>query len=119
MRTKKELKKRMRQYAGARGIYADYGYIVWQVSTGENIEILFIEVKERRRGYGTKLMKKFVQRIKPYTSVFVFRLARNEEAGEFYRSMGFTETKITGLYMEDAVLAVVNYETLCQNLSTK
>lgn len=118
MRTETELKQRMAQYIGAEYIYIeDVGYIAWQMSTGENIEIIFIEAKEKNKGHGKMLVKQMCERIKPYHSVFVFRLASNECAGEFYRGIGFTETTIKGLYKGiDAVLGVVPYETLCQKL---
>lgn len=117
MRTEQELKERMSSYIGAEYIYLDIGYIAWQVSTGENIEIIFIESKEIGHGFGKELIKKMVEKIKPYHSVFVFRLASNENAGKFYRSLGFRETTVQGLYKDvDAVLGVVSYETLCQNL---
>lgn len=120
MRTEKELKSRLCQYDGVKYLYNDTGYIAWQVSTGENVEIMFIEVVETRKGHATALMKELVKRIKPFNSVFVFRLASNEDAGYFYRSLGFEETLIKGLYKGvDAVLGVVNYNTVCQNLSIK
>lgn len=120
MRTLEELKNRMKDYRGAEYIYTDNGYVAWQVSTGENVEIIFIEVSETRKGYATKLLKEFVKMIKPFNSVFVFRLASNEDAGFFYRSIGFQETLVPNLYKGvDAVLGVVNYDTLCQNLSTR
>lgn len=118
MRTKEQLTTRMAGYTGAQYIYHDYGYIAWQMSTGENIEIIFIEVKEKGRGYASKLVKEMCAHIKPYHSVFVFRLRSNETAGYFYRKIGFHETVIPGLYAsEDAVLGVVSYKELCQSLS--
>lgn len=119
MRTEEQLKYRMKDYVGAKYLYTEYGYIAWQISTGENVEIIFIEVPEKRKGYATRLLKDFVQLVRPYNSVFVFRLESNDEAGEFYRHLGFEETLIHGLYKGDAVLGVINYQTLCQNLSTK
>lgn len=119
MRTEEELKQRMKEYKGAEYLYTDYGYIAWQMSTGENVEIIFIEASEKRKGYATQLLREFVKRVKPYNSIFVFRLASNEEAGNFYRKLGFEEILIKGLYKVDAVLGVVNYEMLCQNLLTK
>ena len=121
MRTKEELKQRLSQYKGVDFIYDEHiGYIVWQVSTGENVEILFIEAKEKRRGFGRMLLEGMTRCIKPYHSVFVYRLASNEVAGEFYRSFGFKETKINGLYGgDDAIINVISYEELCQNLLIK
>jgi ribosomal protein S18 acetylase RimI-like enzyme len=120
MRTEEQLKERMKDYVGAKYIYREYGYVAWQVSTGENIEIIFIEVNEKGRGYATKLITEMCTLIKPYHSVFVFRLKSNETAGHFYRKLGFTETVIPGLYAgDDAVLGVVKYDDLCRNLSIK
>ena len=120
MRTIEEIKKRMYQYCGVSYLYFDYGYIAWQMTTGENIEILFIEVAERRKGHATQLLREMCKRIKPFNSVIVFRLASNESAGHFYRAMGFEETTIPSLYKGvDAVLGVANYENLCKNLSIK
>lgn len=94
-------------------MYFDYGFIAWQVGTGENVEILFIEVKEPRKGYGTRLLKRMKDQINPYHSVYVFRRELNTDAGEFYRSLGFTETTIKNLYKgEDAVLGVIPFEKL-------
>lgn len=110
----------MKDYRGAQYIYRDYGYVAWQISTGENIEIIFIEVKEKGQGYASNLLREMCQLIKPYHSVFVFRLRSNDSAGCFYRKVGFKETIIPGLYRgEEAVLGVVTYEELCRNLSIK
>ena len=119
MRSHQELLDRLKQYDGAKHIYTEYGYIAWQVSTGENVELLFIEVRNPGRGYASELVRMMCMEIKPYNSVFVFRRASNETAGYFYRKLGFQETLIPGLYKEDAVLGVVAYKTLCQNLLIK
>lgn len=118
MRTKQELEERLSQYKMANFIYSeDIGYIAWQISTGENIEILFIETKEHGIGYGKSIMKMFLEAVRPYHSVFVFRLAENEQAGFFYRKCGFKETLVRELYKGgDAVLGVATYENLCKNL---
>jgi len=104
--------ERIKQYTGAEYIQNEKGLIAWQLSTGENIEILFIEVTEQRKGYGTALIKEMCKRIKPFNSVFVFRLESNEEAGKFYRKLGFKETRIDGLYKVGAVLGTIAYEDL-------
>ena len=109
---------RMGQYKGLQSLITDHGYITWQVSTGENVEILFIEVGEERKGHGKELIRQMCERIAPYNSVFVFRREGNEDAGHFYRALGFKETPIDGLYKEErAVLATIPYEDLCRNLS--
>lgn len=117
MRTKQELLDRLRTYKGAEYIYTDDGYIAWQYSTGENIEIIFIEAKEKGLGIGRKLVTEMCKVINPYHSVFVIRLASNEEAGKFYRSLGFREYIIRELYRgDDAIIGVVPFAKLCQNL---
>lgn len=113
MRTHDQLMERMKDYKGAESIYTSEGYIAWQCSTGENYEILFIEVREQRQGAGTALMKKFIESVKPYHSVFVFRRENNEAAGQFYRKLGFVEQVIPGLYKgENAVLGIVPFNVL-------
>lgn len=119
MRSHRKILERLKPYGGARLIYTANGYVAWQVSTGENVELLFIEVKTPGQGHATELVRMMCRQIKPFNSVFVFRRAANETAGHFYRKLGFEETLIKGLYKEDAVLGVVSYETLCQNLSIK
>lgn len=115
MRTRKEFLKRIEGYKGIEYIYTKNGYIAWQLSTGENIEIMFIEVREIRKGHGQELMRKMVAKVKPFHSIFVFRLASNEIAGNFYRKLGFKETIIKDLYRgQDAVLSVIPYEDIWQ-----
>jgi ribosomal protein S18 acetylase RimI-like enzyme len=117
MKSLKTIKARLEPYTGAELFYTDYGFIAWQLGTGDNYELLWIEVSEKGKGYGTELVREMVRRIKPYHSVFVWRKKSNESAGYFYRHLGFQETEISNLYKEDAVLGVIDYETLCQNLS--
>lgn len=120
MRTKQELLERLSWYPKAGYIYKEYGYIAWQVTTGENLEILFIETLEKGKGLGCFLIADMLAVIKPYHSVIVFRLASNTIAGKFYRKCGFEETLIKGLYKGgDAVIGVATYEKLCQNLLIK
>ena len=100
MRTKAELNERLRKYAGWEWVYEEgRGYLVWRWATGDNIEFLFIEVAERRKGYGTELFRAMVRRLeargeRPYHSVFGYRLDKNAEAEVFYRSMGFVQQLI-------------------------
>lgn len=119
MKTWLELQNRLAHYKGAAAIYDERGYIAWQMSTGENVELLFIEAANPRQGHGRDLLADMLKRIKPFNSVFVFRLASNEEAGYFYRSLGFQEQLVYGLYKVDAVLGVANYEDLCRCLSIR
>lgn len=112
MKTKEQLIERLKQYKGIEYLYFDYGYIAWQVSTGENVEIVFIETKEFRKGYGKKLIQEMCKRIKPFNSVFVFRMASNENAGKFYRGLGFKEHIVHGLYKVDAVMGIISFKDL-------
>ena len=117
MRSIEEVTKRLADYSGAHLLYDDEGYISWQCSTGENVEILFIEVAKPRNGVGKRLIRDMCNKIEPYNSVFVFRKASNEPAGHFYRSLGFRETHIDGLYTDGAVLGVVNFQELKRNVN--
>lgn len=116
MRTLAQLKDRLKDYKGVEYIYRDYGFIAWQMGTGENVEIMFIETLVPRKGYGKRLVREMLKEIKSFNSVYVFRLERNEDAGKFYRSLGFRESLILNLYKENAVLGVVKYTDLCQNV---
>lgn len=118
MRTKEQLLAKLYAHIGGCSyIYHDWGYVAWKCSTGDNVEIAFIEVKEKGKGHATQLLREMVSEIQPFHSVFVFRLASNESAGHFYRKIGFQETPIVGLYQGgDAVLGVVTFKQLCQNL---
>lgn len=122
MKTLDELKDRIALYQGARTFRTDFGFIVWQITTGENIEILFISVVETGKGLGTALVKDWVAHLiaegqKPFHSVMVTRLESNTEAGRFYGKLGFTEHSIADLYKVRAVLSTISFEKLCQNLS--
>lgn len=119
MRTLTQLKDRLKQYKGVEYIYHDYGFIAWQLGTGENVEIMFIETLVPRKGYGKRLVREMLKEIKTFNSVYVFRLERNEDAGHFYRSLGFRESLILNLYKEPAVLGVVTYKELCQKVLQK
>lgn len=113
MRTFREIKEALKTYKGAVCLYKPMGYIAWQYSTGGNVEILYIETIEARKGFGKMLLREMCRRIKPYNSVFVFRRKANSSAGKFYRAMGFKEKSIKGLYQNElAVLGVINYEEL-------
>lgn len=120
MRTKEELVEKLKLHSYERYIHNDKGYLAWKMGTGENIEIKFIEVSEKGKGYATELLREMLSIVKPFHSVYVFRLASNETAGYFYRKCGFVETRIGGLYRDDdAVLGVADYKTLCKNLLIK
>ncbi len=97
MRSRWELAERVSKYHGIGVIYDDdVGYIVWHTATGDNVEMLFIEAKEPRKGHGTELYRRMVMRIvetktEPYHSLYGFRRTGNAEAEGFYRSLGFRQ----------------------------
>ncbi len=104
MRSKKKLLKRLNPYGSFDYIYwEDKGYLAWHLSTGENYEMLFLEVKKKKKGVATQLFKEFVDRVirekkKPFNSVFAFRRADNKEAEIFYGKLGFRQLEIPGIY---------------------
>lgn len=120
MRTEKEVRQRTLEYRGVEYLYTPYGYVAWQMGTGDNVEIMFIEVEEKGKGHGANLLREMCKRIKTFHTVYVFRLASNESAGHFYRKMGFKEYPVPGIYKgEDAVIGIVTYNDLCQNLGSQ
>lgn len=115
MRSQKELLKRLDSYKGFDYIYwKDKGYLAWHLSTGENYEMLFLEVKEKKKGIATQLFKEFVKKVEPpFNSVFAFRRADNEEAKIFYNKLGFQQLEIPGIYKEvNAVIMWIKFSKL-------
>lgn len=91
MRTHEELLRRLAPYDNVDHIYNSVGYIAWHCSTGENIEMLFIEAKH---GFGASLYAEMVKSLlssghPPYHSVFAFVRTCNEIALRFYAKLGF------------------------------
>jgi len=121
MRSQFEVKSRLTQYRGAQWLYRSYGYIAWQISTGENIEIVLIEAAEKRLGHGQALWKELCQHLilttPPYNSVFTYHRWANQEAEKFYNKLGFLYVLVPALYRnEHAVLRVAKFPTLCAHL---
>jgi len=123
MRTEAQLLLRLEVYGVYEYIYWEgRGYMAWHLSTGENIEILFVEIHPSLRGQGltSQLFAEFCQRAKlnpPYNSVFAFTRADNEIAHRMYLRFGFYLKRIPNLYKHlDAYLAVVNFQKLCEKL---
>lgn len=113
MHTIDELRPRLDKYQGLDMIYHEWGFIIWQTTTGENVEIVFIEVKEPRKGHGTKLIEEMCEKIEPFNSVIVFTKESNTIARAFYKKLGFKETIIEDLYYkENAVLCVIPFDKL-------
>lgn len=92
MRTLAEMERRMKLYEGAEYLYfPGFGNIAWHYSTGDNIEILFVEAVF---GYGAVMLARMVKLLEernesPYHSVFAFRLKSNIVAEHFYERLGW------------------------------
>jgi ribosomal protein S18 acetylase RimI-like enzyme len=76
------------------------GELVWRVASGHNIEITefgIFEEKNKRKGWGTRLlevafedMRQYFAKINhPLWKVYLFCEERNEEGRGFYESRGF------------------------------
>lgn len=75
------------------------GYVVWRRSAGNCVELLHLLASERRRGYGTSLVRDLVAAL-PVEVVCVYGFTRPEyaEAQAFYAALGFTLTAVPHLY---------------------
>lgn len=116
MRTLIELVDRIKSYEGVNYICRLEGNIVWHVSTGDNIEILFIEAQ---LGRGQEMLKRMVHaavgmREEPYHSVFAFCLGNNACGRKFWRAAGFREVELgRSIYRDDeTVLFWIPWEEL-------
>ncbi len=100
MRTLRELQDRLSLHGPAEYIYdPNVGHLSWHYGTGDNIEMLFIEVVGQGKGHGLELYRRMVRRVldsgrQPYHSVYAFRLKSNEAARQFYCKMGWSETQL-------------------------
>ena len=97
MRTEPELLEKLFPYRGVSWHYdPDVGYIAWRAMSGDNLEVLFIEVREKGKGQAVELYRRMVNAIKasgkePYYSVVGFRLGSNEAANRMYQKLGFRQ----------------------------
>ncbi len=124
MRSLEQLQSRLQCYRGVEYFYdPEMGYLVWRVSTGENVEMLFVEAITLGQGLGRKLYQRFVKVLQeqgkePYHSVFAFRLDSNEAAKKFYNKIGWTQISLgQSVYRDDdTVLMWITWEDLIKNL---
>ena len=124
MRSLQELKNRLSSYDGVDFVYyPNIGYIAWHQSTGDNIEVLFIEVKP---GYGGWIYNRMVKTLlgagrEPYHSVFCFWLKSNQAAAMFYKSMEWNQVDLgQSIYQNDeTVLCWITWKNLLQNLNVR
>lgn len=91
-----------------------YGYIVWRVGTGGNVELLHIRASPQ--GSGADLLREMVKRLEsapPYKTVFGFTRTCNAAALEFYRRNGFSLSRVEGVYADgEAVVFSQDYDRL-------
>lgn len=96
------------------------GYIVWRRGTGGNVELLHIRSSRLREGYGTRLIKEMVRRLRsdpPYKTIFGFTRTANRDAHQFYASLGFDLSPVRGVYADgDAVVFSRDYDALVKDL---
>ena len=124
MRTQRELVDRLSGYESPTLIYdPDVGYIVWHFTTGDNLEVLFIEAKEPGKGQGIQLYKRMIKVIEktkrlPYHSVVGYRRSQNELAQRFYAKMGFIQVDLgQSIYREGGTtLMWITWADLKKNL---
>lgn len=127
MRTLPELLERVRHYRDLRYLHKPHvGYVVWRVGTGDNLEIVFVRAAEPGHGYGKRMLREMVAAVtsvgpRPYHSVYAYRLRSNEQAGRFYRALGFREVDLgASVYRDDGtVLAWVPWAELVKNVRSE
>lgn len=99
-----DFKSLVENFQGVRFLsYPKRGYIVWRKGTGDNVELLHIYSNERRKGFGTKLIRQMVSQLlktPPYHTIFGFTRTGNLEAQSFYTSLGFVMSRVHGVYKD-------------------
>lgn len=67
------------------------GFLAWRYGTADNVEIFDILTSEKRKGYGTLLIKTLLEELKenPPQMIFGFTRINNTEAQLFYSTLGF------------------------------
>lgn len=107
-------------YGPARFATLEGGFIVWRRGTGGNVELINLQVspESRRKGAGRRLLQRMLAELKknpPYATVFGFSREVNREAHDFYREMGFTLSRVDGVYADgSAIVFSALYSELCQ-----
>lgn len=94
------------------------GFIGWRWGTGDNVELVDLQVTGvPRTGGGRRLLVEMLRVLKddpPYCTVFGFTRTSNLDAHQFYRAMGFDMTLVLGVYADgDAWVFSARYADLC------
>ena len=94
------------------------GWIVWRVATGRNMELLHLRTHVRQQGHGRDLIRSMLRAMRtsgrePYATIFGFTRVANVGSQAFYEAMGFTCTKVAGVYDDgEAILFSARYDHL-------
>lgn len=104
-------------YQGLHHIHDETGFIVWRRATGGNVELLHLKVEQPGHGHGKRLLLGMIRELRktpPYETVFGFTRSINDDAQSFYARMGFTLSRVTGVYRDgEAILFSQRYQDLC------
>lgn len=127
MRSQSDLRKKLLPYENLEYVYDPrVGYIVWHYSTGNNLEVLFIEAAVLGLGQGSELYRRMIQTLidrgeRPYHSIFGYRLASNSNAERFYGGLGWTQVNLgQSIYAGDeTVLMWVTWEDILSRFHLK
>lgn len=122
-RTLDQLLDRLEHYGSADYVWFDWGHVAWHFSTGENVELLFIQVRDPGKGDGKRLIEAMCRRLigkgrEPFNSVFSFRRTDNQEAERFYASLGFEQRDLgEGIYKGiGATVAWIGWRALLERV---
>ena len=121
MRTLEQCEAKLEKYGMAESLFfPGIGNISWHFSTGDNIEVLYLEAQ---LGHGATMYCRMVKTILasgrlPYHSVFAYRLASNEMAAKFYAKLGWHQEDLgQSIYAGDrTVLMWITWKDLLLNL---
>lgn len=121
MRTLEQCESKLKLYGAAESLFfPGVGNISWHFSTGDNIEILYLEAQI---GHGVTMLCRMVKTViasgrLPYHSVFAFRLAHNDVAARFYDRLDFQQVNLgDSIYRgDDTVLMWITWKNLLKSL---
>ena len=93
------MKDKYAEYKKLFKIKTSHGYLTWRYGTNANIEIFNIEVKVKRMGYGTELVKLLLEKcesifmVTSEKMIYGFTKEENIEAKLFYTAIGLNLIK--------------------------